>query len=109
MSDPLPNEPEVKTFLQKLNSNFSTLWSDHKVFLIIFGVLIIIAKFSNIMIYILSYLSKKELDNAVKKDGQLKDEQNAANNAANALIKEADELPSKQTPVTPDWYKKDGQ
>jgi hypothetical protein len=101
-----PTDAQVLTFGQKIKADIGYLWDHEKIFLVIFGVLILAGKFTSMLMDYIAYSSKKTLDKAVQQDGQLKKEEDAANNQANALVDEAKKLPSQEAPVTEDWYKK---
>jgi predicted lactoylglutathione lyase len=94
---------EPLTFVQKIKQDVSTLWEKDKIFLIVFGALILIAKFSSFMIDFYQALSKKEVDDATKQDAVLKAQEDANKAAADALVKQADDLGNQKTPVTEDW------
>lgn len=112
MSDPTPptqpgpTDANVKTFWQKITGDVTYLWENDKIFLIVFGVLILAAKFSNLIIDFLAFQSKKEVDSTIKQDSALKAQEDAAKSAANALVKKANDLPAQQTPVDDNWDKK---
>lgn len=103
-----PANPVTTTpsFWTKLNSGFGELWSSSKLFVIIFGVLILIIKFKSVIIDILLKDSKDVLQNTIDKDAKLQQQQNAANDAANALIKQAEDLDKNKPGVGEDWNKK---
>lgn len=91
---------------EKFEMSLSDLWSNHKIFLIIFGILIVTWKFRSILIDLLISDSKKTMDDAKKKDGDLASQENKAKSDADALVKKAQEEPSKQKSVDDDWYRK---
>lgn len=97
---------EAKSFLEKLNMPVKSLWENYRVFLLIFGIIILIIKFRDVFAQILVFLAKRSLENTEKQDIQLKSEQNQANSQANELIKEANDLSNNKHKVDEDWYKK---
>jgi hypothetical protein len=82
------------------------MWENDRIFLFIFGVLVVIAKGSSIMISLLAAKSKIEVASATKVSDILKAQEAADNAAADALVKQANDLPSQQKPVADDWFKK---
>ena len=101
----IPTDQQILTFGQKMKSSVSYLWANHKAFLIVFGILIVLGKLTGLIMDFIAYRAKQTLDNAVRKDDQLKKEEDAANTQANALRDEANELPLNENPVNEDWYK----
>jgi len=99
-------QPTKPTFLDKINSDIGELWEKDKWFVIIFGALILIIKFRDILIDILVNSGKNIEKNAENKDGKLAAQENQANQQANDLVKKAEQLPSQEQPVDDDWYKK---
>jgi hypothetical protein len=95
-----------QTLWTRINTDVKTLWAKDRVFLIIFGVLILMAKASSLLMAFYSAKAKAELNAAVKQDASLKAQETAANNQADALVKEADALPSQEAPVDANWDKK---
>lgn len=100
-------ENEQKTgFIDKFKAPLSDLWDNHKVFLIIFGIAIIAYKFREVIIDLLVSDSHKKVDEAQKKDVELRAEEKQANDQANQLVKEAESLTQNKPKVDEDWYKK---
>jgi hypothetical protein len=104
------NAQDVKSalslFWTRLQADLKFMWANDRVFLFIFGVLIVIAKGSSIMIGLLAAKSKAEVTVASKESAVLKAQEDADNAKADALVKQANDLPSQQKPVADDWYKK---
>lgn len=109
---PIPATVEVPavqvplSFLDKLNAPVSTLWSEYKGFLIIFGILVLIIKFREAIIQLLVASSRQAVTDATKQDTQLKSEENQANDQANQLRQDAEQLSQNKPEVTADWNKK---
>jgi hypothetical protein len=100
-------ENEQKTsFIDKFKAPIGDLWDNHKVFLIIFGIAIIVFKFREVIIDLLVSDSHKKVDEAQKKDVELRAEEKQANDQANQLVKEAENLSHDKPKVDEDWYKK---
>lgn len=81
-----------------------TLWQDHKLFFILFGVVIVIVKFRNVLIDLLVSNSKWIFDNATKKSLNLSGEEKKYNDEADKLIQGTEE--NQGSKVDSDWYKK---
>lgn len=94
------------SFLEKFNLDPKTLWNNHKIFLICFGVLILIVKFRDVLIDILVSSAKSLLKDTKEKDVVLANEEQKAKEDANTLVQKAKEEPLKEKPVDDDWYKK---
>lgn len=107
----LPTKARVQSALSalwtRLTADLEYLWANDKIFLVIFGVLILIAKGSSSIISLLAGLSKEEVNAATKQNAVLQAEENAANAQANTLVDTANSLPGQEKPVTdPNWDKK---
>ena len=96
--------PTIKQEVEQ--SLIKGLWSKYGILFILVGLGLLVAKFGDIAMSLLASLSKKELQDAQKTDTQLKAQENAANQQADALVKKADELPSQEGKVDDDWDKK---
>lgn len=101
-----PSNAAIEVVKTGFVATVKDLWSKYSIFFIIFGALILIAKFNDLISDILGLASKKDVADATKTDEQLKAKETAANDQANALIKQANELPSKEGVVDADWNKK---
>lgn len=99
-------QPQQHSFLEKFNLPFSTLWDQYKLFLIGFGILILIFKFRSLIIDLLVSDSRKVVSDTVKQDAALKKEENVANDQANQLRKQAEDLGKNKSSVDEDWNKK---
>lgn len=91
---------------EKFQMSLTDLWNNHKIFLILFGLVIVIVKFREVLIDLLISGGKKDMEEARKKDAVLANEENRAKSDADALVKKAQEAPSKEQPVDTDWNKK---
>lgn len=101
---------EVKAEAEKtFSAILKDMWSKYGILFILVGIGLLIAKFGNIATSLLAAASKKDVENAQKTDAQLKSQEDAANQQADALVKKADELPAQQGTVTDDWYKKQNE
>lgn len=82
------------------------LWQNYRGFLIAFGAIVLTVKFRDILIDLIVSSSKKMFQSAENKNNSLQLKEDKDNNQANALVKEAQALPSQEQPVDVDWYKK---
>lgn len=94
------------SFQDKLKMDAKDLWNNHKIFFIVFGLLVLIYKFRDILIDLLIAGGKREMESAKDKDGQLAGQENQAKTEADKLVEQAKQEPSKETPVDDNWYKK---
>jgi zona occludens toxin (predicted ATPase) len=101
-----PVAPATPSFQDKLKMDAKSLWNDHKLFFIVFGVLVLIVKFRDILIDILVSSSKSTMEDAKKEDAKLSTQENQAKADADKAVQDAKDEPAKQTPVTDDWFKK---
>lgn len=97
---------ENPSFIDKFKSPISTLWDNHRTFLIIFGIAILIFKFREVIIDLLVSSARKTVSEAKEKDSVLKSEQNQANDQADQLRREAEALSKDKPKVDEDWNKK---
>lgn len=98
--------PKELSFFEKFNAPLDVLWDKYKIFLIVFGVLILMVKFREVLIDILVDSSRKTVSDATKQDAALKGEENKANDQANQLKQEASKLSENKPTVDEDWNKK---
>lgn len=94
------------TFIEKFNMPAKQLWANYKVFFIVFGILILIYKFRDIIIDLLVKSSHRKVDEAKKQDSKLRAEEDALNSQANKLRNEANDLNENKPPVDEDWNEK---
>lgn len=106
----LPTMQQIKdalsAFNARLKADLSFMWQEDRVFLFIFAIIIAIAKGSSLLISFWTMRSKQEVNAATKQNAVLQAQETAANDQANALIKQANELPAQQMPVNENWDKK---
>lgn len=102
MSDENGTNEQVKTFWQK-TKDFA---KKNSIMLGAVAVLLFIAKFSSLIVDLITWLSKRTVQKTKDQDVGLKKQEDAAKSAADALVKRADELPSTKKPVDEDWNKK---
>jgi hypothetical protein len=107
----LPTDQDIANFFKGLwaraQADFKYLWDNDRIFLVIFGVLVVVAKGASLMISFLAAKSKAEVAVATAESNILQAQETAANQQADALVKQANDLPATQTPVDANWDKKD--
>lgn len=86
--------------------NPSELWENHKLFLIVFGILILVIKFQDVIFAFLVNSSKGLVQETQKKSDSLQQQQDDANNKANQLIKKAQQTGDNRKDVDENWNKK---
>lgn len=103
---PAPQTPAAGIVEETFSSAVKALWAKYGIFFILIGIGILALKFGNLLMDILGWSSKKDLEQAQKTDTQLKAKEDATNAQANALVKEANDLPKTEGKVDDDWDKK---
>ena len=96
----------LSLFWTRLQADLKFMWDNDRIFLVIFGVLVLILKGSQMMISFLAFKSKVQVAVASKEDSVLKAQETADENQANDLEAKAAALPSQQPPVDENWDKK---
>lgn len=108
---------KIKAFLanakQKLASlrdflaqDAKDIYNQNKLYFFIFGAIILVIKFRDILISILVNSGKREVESAKKEDQQLSAEAKKANDDANKLVDDSKKLGENKPPVDEDWNKK---
>lgn len=97
---------KVKSFLSTIGTDLKDTWNRSKMVILAVGALILALEFRKLKEFLLVYAGKKEIDKDKKEDSQLKAKEDSANAQADALVKQAKEEPSKETPVGDDWNSK---
>ena len=82
----LPTDQNIKDFFKSIwartQADFKYLWDNDRIFLVIFGVLVVIAKGSSLIISFLAAKSKAEVAVATAESNVLQAQENAANQQA---------------------------
>lgn len=92
--------------LSSLKKVIQDLWSKYNVLFIVVGLFLLLSRFGYVIMELLAFSSKKEVEKADKKDEQLRKEEDSAKVESNKLVEEAKTLPSKELKIDEDWYKK---
>ncbi|HXN74905.1 MAG TPA: hypothetical protein VN855_00250 [Candidatus Acidoferrum sp.] len=97
---------KLKAFWAKINSDVADLWQKDKAFVLLFGVLILIVKFREILISLIVANSKHLFDKAQKESDALQTQENTDNATAEKLEEDAKKLSDSNTPVDDNWNRK---
>ena len=98
---------KIKAFFAATGNDFADTWKRLKVLIFVIAGLLVYLKFDEIKNAISAYNGKKEIDTTKKQDGQDTAQENIDKKQADALVADANALPSEEKPVTDvDWYKK---
>lgn len=114
MDQQQPETPQPSTFLGGLKSGLSAVVayvakvaSPAVAVAIIAGVIYAIIKYKDLMMSLLVKSTIKEVDDARAQDAKLKTQEDTHNDAADDLVKQAQDLAKKKNDETDeDWYKK---
>lgn len=108
----LPTVASIKASLgalwARLTADLGSLWEKDRIFLFVFGVIIVLAKGASFMVDYYANKSKKEMDAATKENAVLQAQENADDKQADSLIQQADALPGKETKVDENWDRPKG-
>jgi hypothetical protein len=96
----------LKAFWAKLNTDVSELWNNSKIFVVIFGIIIVILKFRNVFMDLIVANAKDIFKDASQQGSELQDQENQNNQEADQLISDANEIGKDQPPISPDWNTK---
>ena len=97
---------KIKDFIALLKADSVAAWNQNKALFIALGAIVLTIKFRQILIDIIVSGSKALMAKTQKKSDADQTKENQANAQADALVKDAQELPTKQEPVGDDWNKK---
>ena len=97
---------KLKAVLGHIWAEIADTWERSKMYIL--GILVLIGtlEFRKLKEYLLAKAAQKEMKNDQKQDQVLATKEQAANNQANQLIQDAQQLPSQAQPVPEDWYTK---
>ena len=97
---------KILATLSAMKSDLIDTYQRSKMLLLAIGAAIIAFEYNRIKAAITVYMGAKEIKQATTQDATLKAQETTLNTTADALVKEANDLPSQEKPVTADWYKK---
>jgi|ERR1035437_1169885 hypothetical protein len=96
---------KLKVLWATVKNQSKDIWNRSKMFIIAIGAIILAIEFQKIKQALIVYAGKKEIEKDKAKDSVLASQENTANAQADALVQKAQEEPSKEQPVSDDWYK----
>ena len=105
---PTPVQAVENVVEQGISSTIKALWAKYGILFILVGIGLIALKFGSVAMDVLGGSSKKDLQEAQKTDAELKAKEDATNKQADALVKDAADLPKTEGQVDDDWDKKQG-
>lgn len=82
------------------------IWNRSKIFLLAAFAVLLAVEWEHIKALILTYMGQKEIKSDEKKDSVLAAKESEDNAKADALVQQAQALPSQEKPVGADWNKK---
>ena len=97
---------DLEALKAKMDQDLKDLWVHDKLFLFLFGVVILAWKFRTLLIDLLVSDSKQVQIKAEAKDSKLAAQETDANEQADALVEQANREASKETTVDENWNKK---
>jgi len=91
-------------------AQLADVWNKSKMYILAILGIIAALEWRQLKEWIIAYSGSKEIKKDQKADATLATTEKTDNDAANALVQQAEQLPTQQQPVTDeDWYKKDTQ
>lgn len=91
---------------ETIKAQLADIWNRSKIFLLAILAIILAVEWNRIKIFVLNYLGQREIKSDEKKDSVLAAKESEDNAKADALIADAQKLPSQQTTISDDWNKK---
>jgi hypothetical protein len=96
---------KLKVLWAGIAAQLLDIWNRSKVFILAILALVIAFEWQKLKEYLMVKAGQKELQNADKQDVTLANQEQTANNAANALVQQAQQLPNEEQPIGDDWNK----
>jgi hypothetical protein len=97
---------KLKALWTLVTSQLADLWNRSKVFLLAIAALILTLEWEKIKETVLVYLGQKEIKSDQKQDATLAATEKKDSDAADALVQQAQLLPTQQKPIADDWNQK---
>ena len=98
---------KVRQFFSNLKSDLKVLWLRNAGIIIIASVVFVFLKFRDLLLDIFIGSAKRLFKQTEQKSDQLGEQEKQLSSQGDALQKQANDLPSTEQPVAPDWYKKE--
>jgi hypothetical protein len=96
---------KIQAFLGKLWGEIVDTWERIKVYVLAALALVLALEFRKFYTSFLVWLGQRQLNSAKKTDAPLAVQESKESQEADALVKQAEDLPKTEQPVTEDWYK----
>lgn len=100
---------KFKALWATLTAQLADIWNKSKMYILAVVAIIAALEFRQLKEWFIAYSGQKEIDKDKKKDQTLATTEQTDSAQADALVKQAQDLPAQQQPVGEDWYKKDPQ
>jgi hypothetical protein len=97
---------KLQVLLSTIGSQLADIWNRSKMFLLAIGAVLIALEWQKIKEALLVYAGQREIKKDKVEDANLAKQESAANTQADALVKDAESLPTQEKPVDDDWNKK---
>jgi len=92
-------------FWTKVNSDVADLWQKDKAFVVLFGAVILVIQFRQLLVNLIVSGSKALFNQTQTTSQAEQSKENADNTSAENLIQQAESLTNSNPPVTDDWNK----
>lgn len=96
---------KLQALLSGISKDLLDTWQRSKIILLAIVAAIVYLEFNRIKEALTVVTAKNEIKNTESKDKQLAQEEVDANQKADTLVKEAQNLSNQNSPVKEDWYK----
>jgi hypothetical protein len=96
----------LKSFWALLKTDITELWEDNKIFVLVFGAIMLAIKFHTVLMNLIIAGEKSVFNSAQQQSNNLENQENQDNQQANQLQQQAQDLPNNQPPVGDDWFTK---
>ena len=98
----------LKAALTSLRGEIVDTWERSKMVILTIVGIVAALEFRAIYEWVIAYLNGRAIKAAENKDEKIKTQENALNAQADSLVKQAEQLPLEQKPISADWYKTEG-
>lgn len=97
---------KLKSLFSDLKTEILDIWQKSKMYVLAGLALLIAFEFRKLKEYLLVRAGAQEIKKDTKEDAILADKEKDANTQADALVKQAEQLPTEEKPVGDDWNQK---
>jgi hypothetical protein len=96
---------KIKSILSNIGTDLADTWNRSKIYILALGAVVLTFEFQKLKQFLLAYEGKKEIQADDKKDQKLATAEKNESDQADALAKQAKDLPNQQKPVDENWNK----